>query len=80
MPGEPEERQRFLGFPRGPDPYGESGEQSPRLMGMPMDWFGPVDVEWFRTMLHPVRSVRRWKRRRHLGPFVADEDGDTPRA
>jgi hypothetical protein len=49
-------------------------------MGMPMDWFGPVDVEWFRTMLHPVRSVRRWKRRRHLGPFVADEDGDTPRA
>lgn len=78
MAGEPEERQRLLGFPRGPDPYGAGGDESRRIMGMPTDWVGPVDVEWFRTVLHPVRSIRRWRRRRQLGPFLVDEDGDAP--
>jgi len=50
------------------------GEEPQRVMGFPVDWFGHADLDWFRSMAHPVRTYRRWVRRRRLGPYAVDED------
>ena len=44
------------------------GEEPQRALGIPVDWFAGVDVEFFRSFLHPVKAYRRWDRRRRLGP------------
>lgn len=49
-------------------------EEPKRVLGVPVDQWGPVDVEWLRSMLHPLRSVKRWRRRRRAGPFLDEED------
>jgi hypothetical protein len=74
MAGNGYEPNRFLGFPVGTDPHARQGEESQRVMGMPADWFGPVDRDWFLSLAHPVRGYRRWLRRRRLGPYATDED------
>jgi hypothetical protein len=66
------EPNRFLGFPVGRPPHARPGEEPQRMMGMPVDWIGPGGVERFRSMAHPVRTYRQWRRRRHLGPYAAD--------
>ncbi len=54
-----EERNRFLGFPVGPDPrHGEREEQ--RVMGIPADVFDDVNLDGLRWLAHPVREYRRW--------------------
>jgi hypothetical protein len=68
------EPNRVLGVPWPPGPRARQGQESQRVMGFPVDWFGQVDVEWFRSMAHPVRTYRRWVRRRRLGPYAVDED------
>jgi hypothetical protein len=54
-----------------------------RVMGLPVDsfadWFGSVDGEWVQSLAHPVRTYRRWLRRRRLGPYATDEDKPSPR-
>lgn len=81
MSSEPEERKRFLGFSVGPNPYGPRHDEPRQIFGLPAGSVGPVDVQWFRSLLHPVRSVTRWKRLRALGPFAVDDDetGGDPR-
>jgi hypothetical protein len=73
-----EERKHVLGFPVGPDPHPRVAPAQ-RVAGVPSGWFGPVDVAWLRAVLHPVRSVGQWRRRRRLGPYMdeapASEDG-----
>jgi hypothetical protein len=80
MAGDHYEPNRFLGIPRRPDGHAaqggqaRQGEEPQRVMGFPVDWFGHADLDWFRSMAHPVRTYRRWVRRRRLGPYAVDED------
>jgi hypothetical protein len=36
--------------------------------------FANVDVDFFRGLVHPVKRVKRWNRRRRLGAYAVDED------
>jgi hypothetical protein len=87
MPGNNYEPNRVLGFPRTRDPHtrqaGQDGQakqnrEPQRVMGFPVDslsdWFGSVDGQWVDSLAHPVRTYRRWLRRRRLGPYAIDED------
>jgi hypothetical protein len=71
MPGQDEEPQYILGQPiryLGPN----SGPYEPqRVMGYPIDSLrpSPADIEWFTSWLHPIRTYKRWVRRRRLGPY-----------
>lgn len=71
---EPEERKRILGFPLGSDPYRPSDREPQRIFGMPTDWMGPVDLQFFRSLIHPFQSWKRWTRHRRLGPYAPDDD------
>jgi hypothetical protein len=68
------EPNRFLGFPLTKDPHARQVEEPQRVMGMPIDLFGDVDLGGFRSLAHPIRECRRWLRRRRLGPYATDED------
>jgi hypothetical protein len=70
------EPNRVLGMPIGAHPRVRQGEEPQRVMGIPVDWFGPVDPRIQQSLAHPIRTYRRWKLRRRLGPFTPDE-GDT---
>jgi hypothetical protein len=88
MAGDGYEPNRFLGFPvrpkphagqgenqrEEPRPHAERSEEPQRVMGFPVDSFGPVDLDWLRSLTHPVRGYQRWVRRRRLGPYATDED------
>jgi hypothetical protein len=94
MSGDNYEPNRVLGFPQRRKPHagqdrgphaGQDHDPPPyrepqRVMGFPVDWFGPVlDGEWVKSLAHPVRTYRRWLRRRRLGPYAVDEDEPSPR-
>jgi hypothetical protein len=88
MSGDNYEPNRVLGFPQRRKPHaGQDREpdarqdrEPQRVMGFPVDWFGPVlDGEWAESLAHPVRTYRRWLRRRRLGPYAMDEDEPSPR-
>lgn len=68
-----QERNRVLGMPLGPGPHARQDEERQHILGFPADSFGPVDRDWFLSLAHPIRTYRRWVRRR-LGPFATDED------
>lgn len=70
----PEEPERVAGAPWGPGAYARQGEEQQHALGLPRDWFGGVDTEFFRSLLHPVRGYRRWSRRRRLGAYALDDD------
>jgi hypothetical protein len=84
--GDRYEPNRFLGFPisRNPqakqreskDPHSRPGEESQRVMGIPVDWFDSLDADriQFQSLAHPLRRYRSWLRRRRLGPYATDED------
>lgn len=71
-----EERNKVLGMPRGPDPYARQGEEPQRVLGFPVNWYGPVDPDLVRSVRHPIQAYKRWALRRRLGPF-APEEGDS---
>jgi hypothetical protein len=73
MPDDDYEPNRILGMPRGTDPYARQGEEPQRVMGIPTDWFGPVDPA-LKSLRHPVQAYRRWKLHRRLGPYAPDDD------
>lgn len=71
------EPNRFLGFPVRTGPRdGRDGrdEESQRVMGFPVDWFGSLDRGQVGPLAHPIRGYKRWRRRRRLGPYAVDED------
>ena len=70
-----EERNKVFGMPRGVDPYARQGEEPQRVLGVPVDWFGPVDPALVRALRHPIKEYKRWARRRRLG-FLAAEEGN----
>jgi hypothetical protein len=72
-PAEPEERRHVLGFPVGPDPNRRPSGVSPHV-GLPGGVIGPVDRDFFRSLTHPLRSFRRWRRHGRLGPYDAGGD------
>jgi hypothetical protein len=88
MAGDNYEPNRVLGFPRTRDAHARQAGQArqtrepQRVMGFPVDsfadWFGSVDGEWVQSLAHPVRTYRRWLRRRRLGPYETDEDEPSP--
>jgi hypothetical protein len=65
---------RGRGMP-GSRPQARQGEEPQHALGLPVDWFGGVDVEFFRSFLHPRKAYRRWSRRRRLGAYAVDDDG-----
>jgi hypothetical protein len=72
-----EEPQRVLGIPiRDLGPHAGRGEEPQRVMGFPVGSFGPgtAELERLRSLAHPVRTYKRWARRRRLGPYATDED------
>ena len=69
------EPNRALGVPIGRNPNAPQGVEPQRVMGIPVDSFGPVDLDWLWSLAHPIRGYRRWARRRRLGPYATDEDG-----
>jgi hypothetical protein len=71
---DPEEPNRVLGIPRGPDPYARQGEEQKYVAGLPVDWLGPVDRDWLRSLAHPIQGCKQWARRRRQGPYETDKD------
>jgi len=73
MPGDNQEPNRMFGAPTGrparPERYAPN-----RVLGFPTDVFANVDVDFFRGLVHPVKRVKRWNRRRRLGAYAVDED------
>ncbi len=69
-----EEPERILGMPR--RRRWRAGEEPQRALGMPVDWIAEVDVEFFRSFLHPLKAYRRWDRRRRLGPYALDDEDE----
>jgi hypothetical protein len=80
--GDREERNRVFGVPIGPAPgarpqrgqreslRGQRGplRESQRVLGFPVDWFGPGKHGVLDALRHPVRAFRRWRQRRAEGP------------
>lgn len=88
MSGDNYEPNRVLGFPQrrkphaGQDrePHARQDREPQRVMGFPVDRFGPaLDGKWVESLAHPIRTYRRWLRRRRLGPYAIDEDDPSPR-
>ena len=70
--GESDRPLGMLRWGRGPD--GRQGEESQRVLGFPVDWYGHVDEVWLRSLAHPIKAYKRWKLIRRLGPYAPDED------
>jgi hypothetical protein len=78
MTKDQEERNTVLGMPRDVDPYARQGEEPQRVLGVPVDWYGPVDPNLLRFLRNPVKAYKQWARRRRLGIY-ASEEGDPER-
>jgi len=57
-------------------PYARRDEEPKRVLGFPVDWYGPVEVDLLRSFRHPVRAYRRWTLIRRLGPYAPDDESD----
>ncbi|MGH3393630.1 MAG: hypothetical protein ACRDPO_02970 [Streptosporangiaceae bacterium] len=68
------EPNRVFGLPGTTSRYARQGEEPQRAMGLPADWFGPVDPRLAKAVTHPVRAYRQWRRRRRLGIYAPDDD------
>jgi hypothetical protein len=71
--GNREEENRALGMPRGQDSYARKDEEQQHVLGLPVDWCGPVDRVWLRSLVHPIKGYKRWTQRRRLGPYAPDQ-------
>jgi hypothetical protein len=76
MASENEESRRVLGFRV--DSFGPGArrdEEPQHVMGFPVGSFGPgpAEREQLRSLAHPIRTYKKWLRRRRLGPYAIDE-------
>ena len=70
-----EEPQRVMGIPvRSLGPHARRTEEPQRVLGFPVDSLGPAERGRLRSLAHPIRTYKRWVRRRRLGPYATDED------
>ena len=73
-----EEPNRVLGIPRnriGPaSQRDQQGSEPRRALGIPISPLS-VDVDFFRSLRHPIKEYRRRSRRRRLGAYALDDDG-----
>jgi hypothetical protein len=47
---------------------GRARPESQRVLGFPVDWFGPGHQDVLDSLRHPVRGFQRWRQRRAGGP------------
>ena len=73
------EPNRVLGFPLTRHPHARQDMESQRVLGFSPDWSGRIDIDWIRSLAHPIRGYRRWLRRRRFGPYAIDEDEPGPK-
>jgi hypothetical protein len=71
-----EERNKVFGMRRGVDPHAKEGQEPQHVLGVPVDWYGPVDWDWLRSLRHPIKAYKRSALRRRLGPYAPDDEGD----
>ena len=77
MTGNPEEKNRVLGFPVGSaSRRGRGDHEEQHVMGFPATWFDNVNVDALRWLVHPIGEYRRWARRRRLDPHTKDAADD----
>jgi hypothetical protein len=79
MAGDEYEPKRVLGFPMARDPQARQDQDPRRVMGFSADSSGRIDIEWIRSLAHPIRGYQRWLRRRRFGPYAIDEDEPGPK-
>lgn len=64
--------RRETGAKRETGPRRETGAgprpESQRVLGFPVDWFGPGRQDVLDALRHPVRGFQRWRQRRAEGP------------
>jgi hypothetical protein len=72
-----EEPSKVLGMVRRDmGPRARQDEEVRHVLGVPADWYGPVDgirLEFFR---HPIKAYKHWTLRRRLGPYAPDDEDD----
>jgi hypothetical protein len=61
-------------FRRDVGPHAGQGKELRRVLGVPVDWYGPLDWDWLRSLRHPIKAYKRWTLRRRLGPYAPDEN------
>ncbi len=70
-----EESNRVFGMVRRDiGAHARRDEESQRVLGVPVDWYGPVDGVPLRSLRHPVKAYKRWTLRRRLGPYAPDDE------
>jgi hypothetical protein len=74
VPRDQEERNRVLGVPRRADPAARRTEEPQRVLGIPMDSYGLVDVDRMRSLAHPIKRYKRWVQHRRFGPYAPEDD------
>jgi hypothetical protein len=79
MANDREERNRAFGMPRGAAPHHRQGEEQQHMLGLPADWYGPVNRDLLRLLRHPIKECRHWALRRRLGPFAPEEGDPEPK-
>lgn len=77
--GDREEPGRVFGMPRrGTGQHARHDEESRRVLGVPVDWYGQVEWDELRALRHPIKAYKRWALRRRLGPYAPDDDDIPP--
>jgi hypothetical protein len=79
MTGDEYEPKRVLGFPLARNPYARQDIEPQRVMGFSVDGSGSIDLDWIRSLAHPIRGYQRWLRRRRFGPYAIDEGEPGPK-
>jgi hypothetical protein len=70
-----EEASRVFGMDRRSiGSHARQDEETRRVLGVPVDWLGPVDAIQFRLIRHPIKAYKRWILIRRLGPYAPDDE------
>jgi hypothetical protein len=70
-----EESNKVLGMVRRDiGPRARQDEEPRHVLGIPVDWYGPVEGIRLPSMRHPIKAYKRWAIRRRLGPYAPDDD------
>jgi hypothetical protein len=57
-------------------PHARQDEEQKHVLGVPVDWYGPIDGVQLRSLRHPIKAYNRWTLRRRLGPYAPDDEED----